>query len=100
MRKAKRFKLEAGLMKMSYCQWERNLVMTLSVIFYLYHFVRTILSTPFCPIPFCPLPFCPGTTLPNRLIPVQRHCVVIKKISVTLLFRHYLDWHCQILNRL
>src|SRR6218665_1685461 len=30
----------------------------------LYHFVRTILSIPFCPIPFCPytilsIPFCP-----------------------------------------
>src|SRR6218665_2473728 len=30
----------------------------------LYHFVRTILSIPFCPIPFCPytilsVPFCP-----------------------------------------
>ena len=38
--------------------------MTLSVIFYTYHFVRTILSIPFCPIPFCPyailsIPFCP-----------------------------------------
>src|SRR6218665_3597481 len=43
--------------------------MTLSVIFYPYHFVRAILSIPFCPIlccpctilsiPFCPLPFCP-----------------------------------------
>src|SRR6218665_1031617 len=31
---------------------------------YLYRFVRTILSVPFCPIPFCPytilsIPFCP-----------------------------------------
>src|SRR6218665_644853 len=31
---------------------------------YPYHFVRTILSVPFCPIPFCPytilsIPFCP-----------------------------------------
>src|SRR6218665_3560601 len=38
--------------------------MTLSIIFYPYHFVRTILSMPFCPIPFCPytilsIPFCP-----------------------------------------
>ena len=35
-----------------------------SIIFYPYHFVRTILSIPFCPIPFCPhtilsIPFCP-----------------------------------------
>src|SRR6218665_856602 len=34
----------------------------------LYHFVRTILSIPFCPIPFCPytilsIPFCPYTIL-------------------------------------
>src|SRR6218665_3074466 len=45
--------------------------MTLSVIFYPYHFARAILSIPFCPmpfcpytilsIPFCPLPFCPVT---------------------------------------
>ena len=45
--------------------------MTLFVIFNPYHFVRTILSMPFCPIPFClytilsvpfcPLPFCPKT---------------------------------------
>src|SRR6218665_274789 len=38
--------------------------MTLSVIFYPYHFVRAILSVPFCPIPFSPytilsVPFCP-----------------------------------------
>src|SRR6218665_2545495 len=38
--------------------------MTLSVIFYPYNFVRTILSIPFCLIPFCPytilsIPFCP-----------------------------------------
>src|SRR6218665_441101 len=38
--------------------------MTLSAIFYPCHFVRTILSIPFCPIPFCPytilsIPFCP-----------------------------------------
>src|SRR6218665_1116099 len=38
--------------------------MTLSGIFYPYHFVRTILPMPFCPISFCPytilsIPFCP-----------------------------------------
>src|SRR6218665_223491 len=38
--------------------------MTLSVIFYPYHFVRAILSIPFCPMPCCPytilsIPFCP-----------------------------------------
>src|SRR6218665_3041793 len=38
--------------------------MTSFVIFYPYHFVRTILSMPFCPIPFCPytilsIPLCP-----------------------------------------
>src|SRR6218665_2238966 len=38
--------------------------MTLSAIFYPCHFVRTILSIPFCPIPFYPytilsIPFCP-----------------------------------------
>src|SRR6218665_3974325 len=38
--------------------------MTLFVIFNPYHFVRTILSMPFCPIPFClytilSIPFCP-----------------------------------------
>src|SRR6218665_3515263 len=38
--------------------------MTLFVIFLPYHFVRTILSMPFCRIPFCPytilsIPFCP-----------------------------------------
>src|SRR6218665_4035698 len=37
--------------------------MTLAVIFYPYHFVRAILSIPFCPMPFCPytilsIPFC------------------------------------------
>src|SRR6218665_1324953 len=51
--------------------------MILSVSFYSYHFVRAILSIPFCPmifcpytifsictilsVPFCPLPFCPRT---------------------------------------
>src|SRR6218665_3492669 len=43
-------------------------LMTLSVIFYPYHFVRTILSMSFCPIPFCPytilsIPFCLYTIL-------------------------------------
>src|SRR6218665_460844 len=38
--------------------------MTLSVIFYPYHFVRAILSISFCPMPCCPytilsIPFCP-----------------------------------------
>src|SRR6218665_1173147 len=38
--------------------------MILSVPFYSYHFVRTILSIPFCPMTFCPytissIPFCP-----------------------------------------
>src|SRR6218665_3353020 len=38
--------------------------MTLSVIFYPYHFVLAVLSIPFCPMPFCPytilsIPFCP-----------------------------------------
>src|SRR6218665_3169724 len=38
--------------------------MILLLKFYPYHFVRTILSVPFCPIPFCPytilsIPFCP-----------------------------------------
>src|SRR6218665_3119570 len=51
-------------MKISYCQWEQDWLITLFIIFYLYHFVRTILSVPFCPIPFCPytiysIPFCP-----------------------------------------
>src|SRR6218665_3818907 len=41
-----------------------GLIDDLSVTFYPYHFVRTILSVPFCPIPFCPytilsMPFCP-----------------------------------------
>src|SRR6218665_1928146 len=45
--------------------------MILLLKYYPYHFVRTILSVPFCPIPFCPytilsvpfcpLPFCPRT---------------------------------------
>src|SRR6218665_275770 len=51
--------------------------MILSISFYSYHFVRAILSIPFCPmifcpytifsiciilsVPFCPLPFCPRT---------------------------------------
>src|SRR6218665_1037977 len=37
--------------------------MTLSIRFYAYHFVRAILSIPFCTMPFCPytilsIPFC------------------------------------------
>jgi len=32
-------------------------IVDLSVTFYPYHFVRTILSIPFCPIPFCPYHF-------------------------------------------
>jgi|SRR6218665_125280 len=56
--------------------------MTVSVLFYPYHFIRTILSVPFCPyhfvrtilsvyhfvhtilsVSFCPLTFCPRTRL-------------------------------------
>src|SRR6218665_3326521 len=41
-----------------------GLIDDLFVIFYPYHFVRAILSIPFCPMPFCPytilsIPFCP-----------------------------------------
>ena len=43
--------------------------MTLSVIFYPYHFVRTILS-----LPSCPLPFCPHTILSIKLCPYIPHC--------------------------
>src|SRR6218665_1052901 len=75
MRKAKRVKLEAGLMKISYCQWERDLLMTLSVIFYPYHFVRIILSIPFCPIPFCPIPFCMHTILSIPFCPYHFVCI-------------------------
>src|SRR6218665_1040635 len=74
--------------------------MTLCVIFYPYHFVRTILSMPFCPIsfcpytilsiPFCPLPFCPRTLrsapdtarIPCRsLMPKRRNMLMaVKKL--------------------
>src|SRR6218665_471536 len=57
--------------------------MTLFVIFYRYHFVRTILSMPFCPIPFCPytilsvpfclLPFCPVTLTPDACSIIQQY---------------------------
>src|SRR6218665_2654836 len=62
--KSKGVKVEAGLIKKSHCQWERDWLMTLFVIFYPCHVVRAILSVPFCPIPFCPytilsVPFCP-----------------------------------------
>jgi len=40
-----------------------NWLTTLSVIFFSYHFIRTIFTVPFCPIPICPLPFCPYTIL-------------------------------------
>src|SRR6218665_398070 len=53
--------------------------MTLSVVFYPYYFVRTILSLPFCPIPFCPyhfvrtilsLPFCPIPFCPYTIFSI------------------------------
>src|SRR6218665_2501446 len=39
----------------------------------LYHFVRTILSIPLCPIPFCPytilsIPFCPYHFVPYHFV--------------------------------
>src|SRR6218665_1732137 len=51
-------------MKKSYCQWEAGLIDDFIRNIYPYHFVRAILSIPFCPMPFCPytilsIPFCP-----------------------------------------
>src|SRR6218665_1230247 len=56
-RKAKGVKLEAGLMKKIILSIGVGLIDDLSVTFYPYQFVRTILSIPFCPIPFCPYHF-------------------------------------------
>src|SRR6218665_1392407 len=42
-------------------------------IFFVYHFVHTLLFIPFCPIPFCPIPFCPIPFCPYHF--VLYHCV-------------------------
>ena len=57
--KTKGVKVEVGLMKKSYCQWDRDWLMTLFVIFYPCHFVRAILSIPFVQCHFVRIPFCP-----------------------------------------
>src|SRR6218665_482627 len=46
---------------------------------YPYHFVRTILSVPFCPIPFCPytilsIPFCPYHFVRYHFVLEPRAC--------------------------
>src|SRR6218665_908745 len=59
---------------------------------YPYHFVRTILSIPLCPIPFCPytilfIPFCPRTPVCDKV-----QCTLIRAISA-----HLLDCFCLML---
>src|SRR6218665_2186693 len=66
-------------MKKSYCQIGVGLIDDLSVTFYPYHFVRSILSIPLCPIPFCPytilsVPFCPLPFCPRT---GYRYCALV-----------------------
>ena len=69
---------------------------------YPYHFVRTILSIPFCPIPFCPytilsIPFCPLPFCPRTVVSFMlrlkwshtRHCCYCNNILIV-------KYHCQI----
>ena len=57
-RKPKGVKVEAGLMKHHVVSWSGiGRMMILSIPFYPYHCVRTILSVQFCPIPLCPYAF-------------------------------------------
>src|SRR6218665_458661 len=66
-RKPKRLKVETGLANKIILSMGVELMYCLMILLlksYPYHFVRTILSIPFCPIPFCPytilsIPFCP-----------------------------------------
>src|SRR6218665_3493752 len=66
-RKPKRLKVETGLAKKIILSMGVEFMYCLMILLlksYPYHFVRTILSIPFCPIPFCPytilsIPFCP-----------------------------------------
>src|SRR6218665_3676498 len=68
--------------------------MILSAPFYSYHFARTILSIPFCPmtfcpyailsIPFCPIPFCPMTFCPYHFV----HTVLSNDILSVCHFVH------------
>src|SRR6218665_2004310 len=48
---------------------------------YPYHFVRTILYVPFCPIPFCPstilsIPFCPYHFVRYHFVRSPYHCML------------------------
>src|SRR6218665_3667383 len=71
--------------------------MTLSGIFYPYHFVRTILPMPFCPISFCPytilsIPFCPYHFVRIPFCPchfVQYHFVRIPFFHTILSVYHF-----------
>src|SRR6218665_3119735 len=74
--------------------------MTLSVIFYPYHFVRAILSIPFWPMPFCPytilsIPFCPyhfvHTILSNAILSVYHFVHTI--LSVPFCPYHFVRYH-------
>src|SRR6218665_949039 len=62
----------------------------------LYHFVRTILSIPFCPIPFCPytilsVPFCPYhfVRIPFRPIPFCPYTI----LSIPFCPYHFVRYH-------
>src|SRR6218665_780806 len=66
-RKPKRLKVETGLANKIILSMGVELMYCLMILLlksYPSHFVRTILSIPFCPMPFCPytilsIPFCP-----------------------------------------
>src|SRR6218665_2288351 len=56
----------------------------------LYHFVRTILSIPLCPIPFCPytilsIPFCPYHFVPYHFVrsPLPADCQTFNSLVNT-----------------
>src|SRR6218665_3705892 len=61
----------------------------------LYHFVRTILSIPFCPMPFCPytilsIPFCPYHFVRYHFVrsPLAQLPSAISALCIDVAFKH------------
>src|SRR6218665_1157544 len=98
-RKPKRLKVETGLANKIILSMGVELMYCLMILLlksYPYHFVRTILSIPFCPIPFCPytilsIPFCPLPFCPRTMI-TSAVCVFLAKVMGFVLYTIQHSW--------
>src|SRR6218665_1613885 len=62
-------------------------------IFFVYHFVHTLLFIPFCPIPFCPHTILSNTILSNTILSAY-HFVQYHFVRIPFCPYHFVLYHC------